>query len=167
MSDALSDGRRFRLFGVMDQCSRECLLLTADTSMPGSRVARELDALVRKHGKPNLIVSDNGTELTSRVVLQWAAEQGIEWHYITPGRPSENGFTESLNGKIRDECLNEHWFLSLAEARAIVEAWRQDYNHVRPHSALNYETPAAFAAAQGAGCVRLVAVTPPAPCASP
>src|SRR5271165_6138920 len=133
MSDALSDGRRFRLFGVMDQCSRECLLLTADTSMPGSRVARELDALVRKHGKPNLIVSDNGTELTSRVVLQWAAEQGIEWHYITPGRPSENGFTESLNGKIRDECLNEHWFLSLAEARAIVEAWRQDYNRASEH----------------------------------
>ncbi|QQG35795.1 MAG: IS3 family transposase [Micavibrio aeruginosavorus] len=151
MSDALACGRRLRLLGVMDQCSRECLALVIDTSMPGARVVRELDALIRKYGKPQVIVSDNGTELTSRAVLQWAAERKIEWHYITPGRPSENGFTESLNGKIRDECLNEHWFTSLAEARTIIEAWRQDYNHVRPHSSLGYMTPAEYARKQIGG----------------
>jgi len=164
VSDALSDGRRFRLLGVMDQCSRECLSLVADTSLPGVRVARELEALVQKHGRPKIIVSDNGTELTSKAVLQWAAERRIEWHYITPGRPSENGFTESLNGKIRDECLNEHWFDSLREVKEIIESWRQDYNNVRPHSSLNYETPAAYAAAQGAVSARLVTVAAPAPC---
>jgi len=151
MSDGLADGRRFRVLGVMDQCSRECLGLIADTSLPGARVVRELDLLVWQHGRPNAIISDNGTELTSRAVLQWALERKIEWHYITPGRPSENGFTESLNGKIRDECLNEHWFSSLAEAQAIIETWRQDYNHVRPHSSLGYLTPAEYAAYQQIG----------------
>ena len=151
MSDALSDGRRFRVLGVMDQCSRECLTLAVDTSMPGQRVVRELDRLIRHHGKPRSIVSDNGTELTSRAVLQWAAAQGIEWHYITPGRPSENGFTESLNGKIRDECLNEHWFTSLSDAKAIIEDWRWDYNHVRPHSSLGYKTPQEFIESNGLG----------------
>lgn len=164
LSDALSDGRRFRLLGVMDQCSRECLALVADTSLPGARVVRELEALVQKRGAPRVMVSDNGTELTSKAVLQWASARRIEWRYITPGRPSENGFTESLNGKIRDECLNEHWFESLREARAIIEDWRQDYNNVRPHSSLNYDTPAAYAAAQGAGSAGLVTVAAPAPC---
>lgn len=164
MSDALADGRRFRALAVMDQCSRECLTITADTSLPGLRVVRELDALVQKRGKPNVIVSDNGPELTSRAVLIWAAQNGIDWHYIQPGKPQQNGYTESLNDKIRDECLNEHWFSALAEARKIIEDWRQDYNHVRPHSSLNYLTPAEFIAGQGAGCAGLVAVAPPAPC---
>ena len=164
ISDALSDGRRFRILGVMDQCSRECLSLVADTSLPGARVVRELDMLVQRRGRPKVIVSDNGTELTSKAVLQWAAYRRIEWHYITPGRPSENGFTESLNGKIRDECLNEHWFDNLREAKEIIESWRQDYNNVRPHSSLNYETPAAYAAAQGKGFARLVTVAAPIPC---
>jgi putative transposase len=164
MSDALADGRRFRILGVMDQCSREALTITADTSLPGLRVVRELDALVRRRGKPNVIVSDNGTELTSRAILIWAAEQNIDWHYITPGRPSENGYTESLNGKLRDECLNEHWFSDLGEAQTILKHWQHDYNTVRPHSALNYLTPAEFITAQGAGEVRLGAVTPPTPC---
>ena len=97
LSDALADGRRFRVLGIMDQCSRECLTIAADTSMPALRVVRELEALVRRRGKPNVILSDNGTELTSRAVMQWAAEQNIDWHYITPGRPQQNGFTESLN----------------------------------------------------------------------
>lgn len=127
MSDALHDGRRFRLLGVMDQYSRECLDLTVDTSISGHRVVRELSRLVERHGKPDIIVSDNGTELTSKAVLQWAAQHDIQWHYITPGKPSENGFTESLNGKIRDECLNENWFLSLQHAKQIIAAWRQDY----------------------------------------
>jgi putative transposase len=164
VSDALADGRRFRVLGIMDQCSREALVIAADTSMPGLRVVRELDALVRRRGKPKVIISDNGTELTSRAMLMWAAEQRIDWHYIAPGRPQQNGYTESLNGKLRDECLNEHWFSDLGEARTVLKHWQHDYNTVRPHSALNYLTPAEFIARQGAGCVRLGAVTPPAPC---
>ena len=160
LSDALSDGRRFRILGVMDQCSRECLTLVADTSIGGARVARELDALVKQHGRPHCIVSDNGTELTSRAILQWAQDNRIEWHYITPGKPTENGYTESMNGKIRDECLNEEIFGSLAYARHIIEKWRQDYNNIRPHSSLGYQTPAQYrgslrptlAVAQSAAC---------------
>ncbi len=146
MSDAFMDGRRFRVLSVMDQCSRECLTIAADMSMPGLRVVRELDELIQRHGKPKVIVSDNGTELTSRAVLTWAAQNKIEWHYIQPGKPQQNGYTESLNDKIRNECLNEHWFSSLGEAREIIEAWRQDYNHVRPHSSLGYLTPMEFTA---------------------
>ena len=153
MSDALMDGRRFRVLGVMDQCSRECLTAAADTSMPGLRVVRELDTLVKQRGRPKVIVSDNGPELTSRAVLIWAAQQHIDWHYITPGKPQQNGFTESLNGKIRDECLNEHWFRNLAEAREIIEAWRQDYNHVRPHSSLDYKTPMEFIEINSSGAI--------------
>ena len=126
LSDALSDGRRFRVLGIMDQCSRECLTLATDTSIGGTRVVRELDSLVARYGKPLCIVSDNGTELTSRAVLLWSQENGIEWHYITPGKPKENGFTESLNGRIRDECLNEHVFEGLAHARRPIEASRED-----------------------------------------
>lgn len=144
MSDALDDGRRFRILGVMDQYGRQCLDLTADTSISGTRLVRELGRLMECHGKPDIIVSDNGTEFTSKVVLGWAADNDIQWHYITPGRPSENGFTESLNGKIRDECLNEHLFRSLNHARIIMEEWQQDYNHIRPHSSLNYMTPMEF-----------------------
>jgi len=161
VSDALSDGRRFRILGVMDQYSRECLTLVTDTSIGGVRVVRELDALIQKLGKPLCIVSDNGTELTSSAVLQWAQDNGIEWHYITPGKPTQNGYTESLNGKLRDECLNENIFGSLAYARNLIEAWRKDYNNVRPHSSLNYQTPTAYrvslrqplAGAQPAACV--------------
>ena len=117
LSDALSDGRRIRILAVMDQCSRESLALVVDTSISGSRVARELDILVARHGKPATIISDNGTEFTSRSVIEWARLTGIEWHYITPGKPRENGYTESLNGRIRDECLNEHIFRNVAMAR--------------------------------------------------
>jgi len=162
LSDALSDGRRFRILGVMDQCSRECLTLAVDTSIGGVRVARELDRLVARYGKPSCIVSDNGTELTSRAILLWAQQQGIEWHYITPGKPRENGFTESLNGRIRDECLNEHVFETLAHARRLVEDWREDYNTVRPHGSLGNIPPAAYrgslrqtlAVAQPAACTK-------------
>lgn len=146
LSDALSDGRRFRVLGVMDQCSRECLTLVADTSIGGVRVARELDFLVARYGKPLCIVSDNGTEFTSRAVLLWAQTQGIEWHYITPGKPRENGYTESLNGRIRDECLNEHVFEGLAHARRLIEAWRHDYNNIRPHGSIGNLPPAAYRA---------------------
>lgn len=167
MSDQLFDGRRFRLLGVLDQFSRFGLDLTIDTSLPGLRVVRELDRLIAVHGKPDCIVSDNGPELTSRVVLQWAEMHGIDWHYITPGKPSENGFTESLNGKIRDEFLNEHWFITLAHAQRLGAAWLHDYNQVRPHSSLNYQTPAEFVAAVAAasdGLRQTLAVAPPVAC---
>lgn len=145
MCDGLCDGRRFRILSAIDQCSRECLALVADTSLPGARVVRELEELIAERGRPAMIVTDNGTEFTSRAVLEWARERGVAWHYITPGRPCENGFTESLNGRVRDECLNEHWFMSLGEARQIIEDWRVDYNEVRPHSSLGYKTPLEYA----------------------
>jgi putative transposase len=146
MSDVLQSGRRFRVFNVEDQLTREGLAAETDTSLPGRRVVRALDAIVAERGKPVMIISDNGTELTSNAMLKWAEENGIEWRYIAPGKPQQNGFMESFNGKLRDECLNEHVFSSLAEARRIIEAWRIDYNTVRPHSSLGYLTPEEFAA---------------------
>lgn len=146
MSDVLQAGRRFRVFNVEDQLTREGLVAEVDTSLPGLRVARTLDRLVMERGRPAMIVSDNGTELTSNTMLRWAEDNGVEWHYIAPGKPQQNGFMESFNGKLRDECLNEHVFASLAEARRIIEAWRIDYNTVRPHSSLDYLTPEEFAA---------------------
>lgn len=153
MSDSLSSGRRFRVLGVIDQCSRETVHAMADSSIPGLRVVRELDAAIRARGaKPKAIVSDNGPEFTSKAVIVWATEQGIEWHYIQPGKPQQNGFTESLNGKIRDEFLNMHWFTSLREVQIMLEEWRQDYNNVRPHSAIGWLTPAAFAKKFAGAC---------------
>jgi putative transposase len=145
MHDRLAGGPSFRVLGIMDQGSREYLRAAADTSIPALRVIRELDAAIRQRGKPKAIVSDNGTELTSRAVLIWALEQGINWHYIQPGRPQQNGFTESLNGRLRDEFLNQHWFTSLREAQSLLEEWRQDYNAVRPHSSLGWLTPNEYA----------------------
>ena len=107
---------------------------------------RELTELIARRGKPGMIVSDNGTELTSNAVLAWCGEIGVEWHYIAPGRPMQNGYVESFNGRMRDELLNETLFLSLAHARVEIAAWVDDYNRERPHSSLGYETPAAFAA---------------------
>jgi len=129
----LETGRRFRVFAVEDQMTREGLVAEVDTSLSGKRIVRVLDGLVAERSKPALIVSDNGTELTSNVMLKWAEENGIEWHYIAPGKPQQNGFMESFNGKLRDECLNEHVFSSLAEARSIIEAWRVDYNRASEH----------------------------------
>jgi len=123
VSDALSDGRRFRILSVVDQYSRECIGLVVDTSLSGVRVARELTKLISTRSKPDVIVSDNGTEFTSKAILMWAAEHKINWHYITPGRPMENGYTESFNRSLRDECLNEHWFESLWQARNIIGDW--------------------------------------------
>ncbi len=117
-----------------------------DTSISGVRVVRELTALVARHGKPEMIVSDNGTELTSNAVLKWTQDHCMQWHYIAPGRPMQNGFVESFNGRMRDELLNETVFTSMAQARAVIAAWVADYNTARPHSALGYQTPAAHAA---------------------
>ena len=113
-----------------------------DTSISGARVARELDALVRVYGKPASIVSDNGTEFTSRAILKWAGDNDVDWHYIDPGKPQQNGFIESFNGSLRDELLNEEIFDTLDDARRKLALWRYDYNNVRPHSSLGNQTPA-------------------------
>lgn len=142
LSDVFEPGRRFRILAVIDDCTRESLALIADTSISGARVARELDALTRLYGKPRTIVSDNGSELTSRAMLEWQNATGVNWHYITPGKPTQNAFIESFNGRLRDELLNEEVFASLADARRKLTRWRYDYNTVRPHSALDGKSPA-------------------------
>jgi putative transposase len=147
VSDQLTDGRRFRILTVIDNCTRECLALVADTSLSGARVARELDTIIQQRGRPETIVSDNGTELTSNAILGWADEASVGWHYIAPGKPQQNGFNESFNGRLRDELLNETLFRSLPHARIVLEAWRRDYNETRPHSQLGWLTPKAYAQA--------------------
>lgn len=145
VADALIEGRRFRLLNVIDDFNRHCLATIVDYSLSGKRVARELDQLVEYHGAPNMIVSDNGTEFTSNAMLEWQGKhKGLEWHYIAPGKPMQNGFIESFNGRLRDECLNEHLFTSLTHARHLIEEWRNDYNHNRPHTSLKGLTPIEF-----------------------
>jgi putative transposase len=143
LSDGFGDARRFRILAVIDDVTRECLALVADTSISGARVARELDRAIRLYGRPGTIVSDNGTELTSRAMLDWQNRTGVAWHYIAPGKPVQNAFIESFNGRLRDELLNEEIFETLADARRRLRLWRHDYNHVRPHSSLGGLTPAA------------------------
>ena len=155
VSDTLSDGRRFRILAIVDDFSRECLTMVVDTSLGGVRVVRELERLTLERGTPQVIVSDNGTELTSGAVLRWAIDR-VAWHYIQPGKPVQNAFIESFNSRLRDECLNEHVFVRLSEAREIIEAWRHDYNHVRPHSSLGALTPIEFANQQGDRPLELV-----------
>jgi putative transposase len=149
VSDQISDGRRFRIFAVVDDCTRENLGLIADTSISGRRVARELDAIISQYGRPTSVVSDNGTEFTSNAILEWANERGVEWHYIAPGKPQQNAYIESFNGRLRDELLNETLFRSLRHAREELAIWRRDYNHERPHSSLGYLTPAQYSATLG------------------
>jgi len=145
VSDQLDTGRRFRVLAIYDVCTRRCLAVIADFSLSGKRVARELDLLIASHGKPKTVGSDNGTELTSNAILTWTAETGVDWHYIDPGKPVQNAFIESFNGRLRDEFLNETLFTSLAQARAALEEWRRDYNTVRPHSRIGWLTPAVYA----------------------
>ena len=142
--DAFASGRKFRTLNLMDGFTRYAPRIEVDTSLPGQRVVRVLEELQRRGRKPEAIVIDNGTEFTSQVVDLWAYENKVQLHFIEPGKPMQNAFIESFNGKFRDECLNENWFLDLAEAREKIEAWRCDYNQVRPHSALGYLTPAEF-----------------------
>ena len=145
VQDTLIDGRRFRALAIVDDFTRECLGLAVDTSLSGVRVARELSMIVEQRGRPCMVVSDNGTEFTSRAILTWSQEQSVDWHYIAPGKPMQNAFAESFIGRLRDECLNEHLFRSVRHAREIVEEWRIDYNHARPHTSLQGLTPAEFA----------------------
>jgi putative transposase len=146
VADQFIDGRRMRILVVVDDCSRECLALIPDTSISGIRVARELSRLVADRGKPKMIVSDNGTELTSNAILRWADDYEVAWHYIAPGKPVQNAFAESFIGRLRDELLNETLFRSLPHTHAALEAWRADYNTSRPHSRLGWMSPAIYAA---------------------
>jgi putative transposase len=146
VSDKYEGPRRFRAFTIVDDCSRECPAILVDTSIGGVRVVRLLEQLRETVGLPATIVSDNGTEFTSGAFLAWAERSGIELRFIQPGKPTQNAFIESFNGKFRAECLDAHWFTSLADARRVIEDWRRDYNEVRPHSSLGNKTPAEFAA---------------------
>jgi putative transposase len=145
MSDQLSSGRRIRLFNVIDDFTRQCLAILVDVSINGQRVARELTRLIDLNGRPEFIVCDNGTEYTSLIMFDWAQRSGVGLQLIQPGKPSQNGFCESFNGRVRDECLNESLFSSLREAQEITAKWRNAYNTERPHSALNWATPNEFA----------------------
>ena len=145
VSDALAWGRRIRCLTVVDCFTRESPAIEVDTSLPGARVVRVLEAVATQRGLPETIVLDNGPELTSRVLDQWAYEHGVQLRFIDPGKPVQNGYIESFNGRFRDECLNQHWFANLAHARRVVDAWRLDYNRARPHSSLGYLTPDEFA----------------------
>jgi putative transposase len=144
VSDTLAWGRRIRLFTVVDVFTREALAIEVDTSLPGERVVRVLERLVAERSAPMEIVLDNGPELAGKAVDQWAYERGVRLRFIEPGKPAQNAFVESFHGRLRDECLDRHWFLGLADARRTVEAWRQDYNRARPHSALGYRSPEEF-----------------------
>lgn len=143
-SDQLSDGRRFRTFNVVDDCTRECLVIEVHRSIPGWLVARVLSRLVNERGRPAVIVCDNGPEFISRALEIWAEENQVRLHFIEPGKPVQNCYVESFNGRFRDECLNEHWFTSMHDARSIIAAWREDYNDVREHGSLAGMTPSEY-----------------------
>lgn len=148
--DSLADGRKFRTLNLMDGYTREALGIEVDTSLPGLRVVQVLERVAQERGLPEAIQVDNGPEFISRVVDQWAYAHGVALHFIDPGKPVQNAFIESFNGKFRDECLNQSWYTSLEDARGIIEAWREDYNGVRPHSSLGYLTPEEYAATAAA-----------------
>ena len=172
LSDAFADGRRFRILAIVDDFTRECLALVPDTSLPGLRVVRELDVLIALRGRPAMCVSDNGTELTGMAVLRWSQHARVEWHYIAPGKPQQNAFIESFNGRLRDELLNETLFTSLAQVREVLAIWKDDYNTIRPHSALDNLPPAVFAklsvpAMQRDGTLRYIEGSAPRPVAPP
>jgi putative transposase len=172
LSDAFADGRRFRILAIVDDFTRECLALVPDTSLPGMRVARELSTLIALRGRPAMCVSDNGTELTGMAILRWSQETRVEWHYIAPGKPQQNAFIESFNARLRDELLNETLFTSLNHAREALAFWKEDYNTVRPHSALGNLPPATYAnrsapAKQRDGALRYTEGSAPRPVASP
>jgi putative transposase len=143
--DQFACGRRFRVLNIVDDVTRECLAAIPDTSISGRRVARELTDLIGRRGKPGMIVSDHGTEFTSNAILAWSKDHCVEWHYIAPGKPMQNSYVESFNGRMRDELLNESLFFGLDHARSAIAEWRQDFNTARPHSSLGYQTPATFA----------------------
>ena len=160
MSDQLSSGRRFRILNIVDDYSRECPGQLVDLSISGERLARFLNDLAKLRPLPESLVMDNGPELTSKAMFEWGQANRVALHFIEPGKPTQNAFVESFNGRFRDECLNEEWFVNLAHARAIIEAWRVHYNTTRPHSALGYQTPAAYLATRAAQLPLSAMITP-------
>ena len=144
LSDSISTGRRIRILSVIDAYSRECLALEVDTSLSGERVCRVLEKICKEKGYPETIITDNGPEFRSKQFSKWLNHNKINWHPIEPGKPYQNGYIESFNGKFREECLNRHWFKNLKEARKLIEEWRKTYNEIRPHSSLNYMSPKEF-----------------------
>jgi putative transposase len=147
VSDSLYNGRRFRVLTIVDDLSRECPALEADHSLTGKRVTRVLDRIALTRGVPDVITVDNGPEFISKALDLWAYDNKVKLRFIQPGKPTQNAYIESFNGKFRDECLNEHVFVSLQSAQQIIETWRQDYNSERPHSSLNDLTPEEFVVA--------------------
>ena len=152
VSDQLATGRRFRVLNVVDDYSRECIGQIVDISITGERVSRLLDRVMLDRSRPEAIVTDNGPEFTSKAMHLWSQRTGVTLRFIQPGKPIQNALVESFNGKFRDACLNEHWFLDLADARRTIEAWRVHYNTVRPHSSLGFLTPERFRAAGDKCC---------------
>ncbi len=148
---------------VMDCFNRECLRIEVDTSINGVRVARVMEELKAQRGLPKKIVTDNGPEFTGRALDAWAYSRDVKLHFIQPGKPSQNGYIESFNGKLRDECLNEHWFMGIDDARRLIEAWRVEYNTERPHSALGGLAPVEYAMAE----LPTAAARPPTSCEGP
>lgn len=159
MSDTLSHGRTFRCLSVLDEFTRECLAVLVAHSIPSVAVIEVLEQLREEHGLPEVLISDNGSEFTSRAFDAWAYARGVKLRYIEPGKPVQNAFIESFNGSLRDECLNLHWFGSLAQAKRLIESWRQDYNQVRPHSSLKGLTPQAWAERHTGGVAPLATPT--------
>ena len=145
VSDGFVDGRRLRCLNIVDDFTKECLVIEVDTSLPGQRVVAVLERLAESRGLPRSVTVDNGPEFTSKVLDKWAYRKQLELKFIAPGKPQQNAYVESFNGKFRDECLNEHWFLSMRHARNVIEAWRHEYNDERPHSTLGNRTPKQFA----------------------
>ncbi len=146
LHDRFANGRRFRILNIVDDVTKQCLSAIPDTSISGRRVARELTAIIERHGKPGMIVSDHGTEYTCNAMLAWCRDNCVDWLFIAPGEPMQNGFVESFNGRMRDELLNETLFFDLDDTSAKIAAWVADFNTARPHSALGYLTSAACAA---------------------
>ena len=166
VSDRFADGRWFRILTVVDQYTRECLCAYADRSQTGEKVVEQMKHLVAVRGVPESITTDNGSEFAGQAMEVWAYQTGVKLDFIRPGRPVQNGYIESFNGRLRDECLNGEVFFSLADAREKLERWRRDYNHHRPHSALDDRTPEEFA--RSAGCrpfaLPIVDKADPQPC---
>ncbi len=149
VADNLFDGRKLRMLTVVDCCSRESLAIHVGQSLKGEDVVRVLNAIVQERGQPQTIKTDNGSEFISKVMDKWAYERGVELDFSRPGKPTDNAMVESFNGRLRQECLNEHWFMSLADAQEKIEVWRRFYNEARPHSALDWQTPTEFARQTG------------------
>ncbi len=166
MADSLYDGRRFRTFNIIDDFSRECIGIEVDTSISGKRVVRVLESIGCSRRLPGAILVDNGPEFTSTAFLSWCESKGIDVHFIDPGKPIQNAHIESFNGRFRDECLNEHWFMNLDHARRIISNFRWEYNEERPHSSLGYLTPIEFRMAFEQRGEQAAAAAPPLQAAS-